>query len=338
MGKTKSDKRDIYYRKAKELGFRARSAFKLMECDATYNLFEGVETAVDLCAAPGSWSQVLSKLMKPHRDADEAEFLKAQEGGFLLPNGSVETASGEIIWRRNRVVSIDIQPMSAIPGVHIIQGDLTRQETIEAIIDALGGQQAGIVVCDGAPDVTGFHGYDEMMQSQLIYPAFMTAMSVLKPGGHFVSKIFRAQWVNFTVITFMQFFEEVYCYKPSSSRPDSTEHFLVCKNYRPIPGLEPVLQNPRLAVNYKETIASFTPVQRKYICLLANNDLDGWDAETLKKYGLERFIPQSPRKHHALNTKIDKDIHELVNEGYGQISYEELAKKLQGTTLKTIED
>lgn len=60
MGKTSKDKRDIYYRKAKECGFRARSAFKLMQLDAEYNLFKGVTRVVDLCAAPGSWCQVLS--------------------------------------------------------------------------------------------------------------------------------------------------------------------------------------------------------------------------------------------------------------------------------------
>lgn len=60
MGKTSKDKRDIYYRKAKELGFRARSAFKLLQIDEVYNLFEGVKRVVDLCAAPGSWCQVLA--------------------------------------------------------------------------------------------------------------------------------------------------------------------------------------------------------------------------------------------------------------------------------------
>ena len=61
MGKTSKDKRDIYYRKAKEYGFRARSAFKLMQIDEEYNLFDNdVKRVIDLCAAPGSWCQVLS--------------------------------------------------------------------------------------------------------------------------------------------------------------------------------------------------------------------------------------------------------------------------------------
>jgi tRNA (cytidine32/guanosine34-2'-O)-methyltransferase len=73
MGKTSKDKRDIYYRKAKELGFRARSAFKLLQIDEVYNLFEGVNRVVDLCAAPGSWCQVLAG--KLYSSPDEGEGL-----------------------------------------------------------------------------------------------------------------------------------------------------------------------------------------------------------------------------------------------------------------------
>ena len=56
MGKTAKDKRDIYYRKAKEEGFRARSSYKLLQVDQTFNIFENVSKVVDLCAAPGGWT------------------------------------------------------------------------------------------------------------------------------------------------------------------------------------------------------------------------------------------------------------------------------------------
>ena len=71
MGKSSKDKRDIYYRLAKEDGWRARSAFKLMQLDETFNLFESVNNAVDLCAAPGSWSQVLSSKIKASKKCNE---------------------------------------------------------------------------------------------------------------------------------------------------------------------------------------------------------------------------------------------------------------------------
>ena len=64
MGRSSKDKRDVYYRLAKEEGWRARSAFKLMQINDEFNIFEGVKRVVDLCAAPGSWSQVLSKKLR----------------------------------------------------------------------------------------------------------------------------------------------------------------------------------------------------------------------------------------------------------------------------------
>ncbi len=68
MGKTSKDKRDIYYRKAKEIGFRARSAFKLLQIDEEYELLDGVNRVIDLCAAPGSWCQVLSSKLYENND------------------------------------------------------------------------------------------------------------------------------------------------------------------------------------------------------------------------------------------------------------------------------
>lgn len=101
MGKYSKDKRDIYYRKAKELGFRARSAFKLLQVDEQFGIFEGVRRAVDLCAAPGSWSQVLSRKLCPSSDpsADPA----------------ASTASDA------KIVAVDLQEMAPIHGIIQLQ-------------------------------------------------------------------------------------------------------------------------------------------------------------------------------------------------------------------------
>ena len=133
MGKTSKDKRDIYYRKAKEIGFRARSAFKLLQIDDVYNIFEGVSRVVDLCAAPGSWSQVLSSKL----------------------HSSVEEANQCIADNQPRVVSVDLQEMAPIPGVVCLVGDITAKSTADEIISHFKGNLADLVVCDGAPDVTG---------------------------------------------------------------------------------------------------------------------------------------------------------------------------------------
>jgi tRNA (cytidine32/guanosine34-2'-O)-methyltransferase len=121
MGKSSKDKRDIYYRLAKENGWRARSAYKLLQIDEQFNIFEGVTRAVDLCAAPGSWSQVLSQKLF----------------------GTDPSA---------KLVAIDLQTMAPLPGVHQLQGDITKLETAQAIIKYFDGEMADLVVCDGAPD------------------------------------------------------------------------------------------------------------------------------------------------------------------------------------------
>ena len=114
MGKASKDKRDIYYRKAKEEGWRARSAFKLLQVDEAFGVLEGARRVVDLCAAPGSWSQVLSRqLVVPYRE-------RARDG--LLTE--VEKAAGE-----PKVVAVDLQPMAPIEGVVCIQGDITSERT-----------------------------------------------------------------------------------------------------------------------------------------------------------------------------------------------------------------
>eukprot|EP00961_Rhodomonas_salina_P177709 2396405-Rhodomonas_salina.2 len=122
--------RDTYYRQAKELGYRARSAFKLLQLDREFSLLQNVSTAIDLCSAPGSWTQVLTNSLAKQGCSDAA------------------------------IVSVDIQPMRAVPGAIHIRGDITAPETEREIWSALGERKADIVVCDGAPDVTGLHELD----------------------------------------------------------------------------------------------------------------------------------------------------------------------------------
>lgn len=120
MGKTSKDKRDLFYRQAKEDGWRARSAFKLMQIDEVYQILSGVTRVVDLCAAPGSWSQVLSKkLYEPSDNKDEI-----------------------------KIIAVDLQPMAPLTGVTQLQGDITKLETAEAIIKHFGDdKKAQLVIC-----------------------------------------------------------------------------------------------------------------------------------------------------------------------------------------------
>ena len=133
MGKTAKDKRDIYYRKAKEEGYRARSAYKLLQVDETFNIFEGVTRVVDLCAAPGSWSQVITKRL---------------------------VEKGVDVLAEPRLVSVDLFEIAPIEGCHRVQGDITRQKTVEEILEIFAGASVDLVVSDGAPDILGDHDFD----------------------------------------------------------------------------------------------------------------------------------------------------------------------------------
>jgi tRNA (cytidine32/guanosine34-2'-O)-methyltransferase len=213
MGRLSRDKRDVFYRRAKEKGYRARSAFKLLQLDSEFNLFEGVVRAVDLCAAPGSWSQVLSDKLVASK-----------------PKSSDETST--------RIVAVDLQPMAPIDGVLCIQGDITSYETAHAILEPFGcnggtkdGNRAELVICDGAPDVTGLHDLDEYLQAQLLVSAVKITTHVLADGGTFVAKIFRGRHASQLYSQLRLLFDRVSIAKPTSSRNSSLESFVVCQQF-----------------------------------------------------------------------------------------------------------
>lgn len=211
MGKASKDKRDIYYRRAKEEGWRARSAFKLLQLNEEFQIFDGVKRVVDLCAAPGSWSQVLSRdIYKKTTDA--------------------------------KLVAVDLQPMTPIEGVITLQADITHPKTLTKILEIFGGEPADFVCSDGAPDVTGLHDLDEYIQAQLVLAALQLATCILKPGGAFVAKIFRGRDIDLLYSQCSYLFEEVICAKPRSSRGTSLEAFIVCLGYKPREGWNPILE------------------------------------------------------------------------------------------------
>ncbi|KAM5348692.1 hypothetical protein ACJ41O_008516 [Fusarium nematophilum] len=279
MGKSSKDKRDAYYRLAKEQGWRARSAFKLLQLDEEFDLFANVTRVVDLCAAPGSWSQVLSRVLikgeKFGRAAwqdKEAKFRQQMLG--ILPeaedtskgNDADQTAGttqeteeqSEAMKPRGdvKIVSIDLQPISPLAGITTLRADITHPATVPLLLSALdpsydpkmAGTQAShpvdLVLSDGAPDVTGLHDLDIYVQSQLLFAALNLALCVLKPGGKFVAKIFRGRNVDVLYAQLKIFFEKVIVAKPRSSRASSVEAFIVCINFQPPAGFRASLEEP----------------------------------------------------------------------------------------------
>ncbi|XP_065842127.1 tRNA (cytidine(32)/guanosine(34)-2'-O)-methyltransferase-like [Oscarella lobularis] len=248
MGKSSKDKRDIYYRKAKEEGWRARSAFKLIQINEEFKIFDGVRKVVDLCAAPGSWSQVLSKNLR----VDDVDV---------------------------KIVAVDIQKMAPLPGVIQIQGDITKASTAEEIIRHFEGDKADLVVCDGAPDVTGLHDMDEYIQGQLLVSALNITTHVLKKGGTFVAKIFRGKNVDTLYAQLEVFFENVVCSKPRSSRNSSIEAFVVCRNYSPPDGYRPTMVNPMMDPSAALGFKSLEGVNRCVVPFVTCGDLSAYDSD-----------------------------------------------------------
>lgn len=239
-----------------------------------FDLFNNVSRVVDLCAAPGSWSQVLSRVLikgeKFGRAAwqdREAKFRQQMLG--VVPKEFDDEAKGmleeelkkehkEAQPRKDvKIVSIDLQPISPLAGITTLRADITHPATVPLLLSALdpsydakapNSNQAthpvDLVISDGAPDVTGLHDLDIYVQSQLLFAALNLALCVLKPGGKFVAKIFRGRNVDVLYAQLKVFFERVVVAKPRSSRASSVEAFIVCLNFRPPPGFRASLEEP----------------------------------------------------------------------------------------------
>ncbi|ESO85773.1 hypothetical protein LOTGIDRAFT_221202 [Lottia gigantea] len=256
MGRSSKDKRDVYYRLAKEEGWRARSAFKLLQINNDFDIFKGVKKVVDLCAAPGSWSQVLSrKLYDQEKKSD------------------------------TKIVAVDLQAMAPIPGVIQLQGDITKKSTADEIVSYFEGEHADLVVCDGAPDVTGLHDIDEYIQAQLLLAALNITTHILKPSGSFVAKIFRGKDVTLLYSQLKIFFPMVTIFKPRSSRNSSIEAFVVCENYSPPTDYVPNMSNPLLDHHYNVDFNNLEGSNRICVPFMACGDLSGFDSD--KTYPLE---------------------------------------------------
>jgi tRNA (cytidine32/guanosine34-2'-O)-methyltransferase len=352
MGLLSKDKRDIFYRKAKEEGYRARSAYKLIQIDERFKILEGVERVVDLCAAPGSWSQVLSNALvkkqqiyfefKTETDSDDDRTLPELEivnKIGLLPGQSVSgladttmTAAEKVDGTTThtttqttttaspleaipppskkkssspKIVAVDLQEMAPIEGVTILQGDITSTKTAQEILEICGNVKVDLVICDGAPDVTGLHDLDEFIQFQLLLAAFNIAAVLLKCGGNFVAKIFRGENVDLMYAKFELFFEHVFIAKPRASRNSSTEAFVVCLGFKIPEGFD----CSTLMTSAPTTVYSDipNPINRKLVPFIQCGDLNGFDSD-MNYTDVKEFVnvvqpPIKPAYGEALDLK-----------------------------------
>ena len=189
-------KRDIYIRQAKVAGYRSRAAYKLIEIDEKFKIFRNGISIIDLGAAPGSWSQYASKKIK---------------------NG--------------KIVSIDLKDMEKIDNIVQIKGDFTEKKNQSKIKD-LFKCKADVVLSDMAANTTGIKNIDSIYISELCKEAMLFSREMLNNNGKFVSKIFMGSTFNEIVAKAKLIFKEVKVFKPKSSRKNSKENFIICKNLR----------------------------------------------------------------------------------------------------------
>ena len=189
-------RRDIYVRQSKVDGYRARSAYKLIEIDEKFKIFKGGLSVIDIGAAPGSWSQYAFKAAK----------------------------SG-------RLISIDLKKMEPIGNSIQIKGDFTEKKTQEEIKKNL-SDKVDVVMSDMAVDTTGIKNVDSIQTGELCKEAMFFAKDLMKDNGCFVSKIFMGGTFNEIVAEGKKYFKEVKVFKPKSSRKDSKESFIICRKIR----------------------------------------------------------------------------------------------------------
>ena len=189
-------RRDIYVRQSKVDGYRARSAYKLIEIDEKFKIFKGGMFVLDIGAAPGSWSQYASKAIK-----------------------------------QGKVISIDLKIMEEIKNTIQIKGDFTDPNIQKKIKDYL-NKGLDVVMSDMAVNTTGIQNLDAIQTGELCKEAMIFTKDVILKNGFFISKIFMGSTFNEIVALGKLIFKEVKVFKPQSSRKDSKESFIICKKLR----------------------------------------------------------------------------------------------------------
>ena len=189
-------RRDTYVRQSKVDGYRARSAYKIIEIDEKFKIFKGGMNVIDIGSAPGSWSQYASRVIK---------------------NG--------------KIISIDLKEMEEIKNTILITGDFT-DNNIQNQIKSYLNKKSDVVMSDMAVNTTGIKNVDSIQTGELCMEAMNFSKEVISEKGFFVSKIFMGGSFNEIVALGKKVFKEVRIFKPKSSRKDSKESFIICKNIR----------------------------------------------------------------------------------------------------------
>ena len=189
--------RDLYFKKSKIEGYRSRSAYKLLEMEKKFNFFKKKMSLIDLGSCPGGWSQVSRK--------------KIIEG---------------------KVLAIDIKKMEEIPKVDFLKSDLRSEEIYNEILRIFSMQKVDAVISDIAANTSGNKDLDSIQTGELCLNAMNLALRVLNKNGVFLSKLFMGISYNEININAKKNFKKVAIFKPKSSRKESREVYIYCKDLK----------------------------------------------------------------------------------------------------------
>ncbi|MFC0244309.1 RlmE family RNA methyltransferase [Falsochrobactrum ovis] len=191
---------DPYVHRSRQDGYRSRAAYKLIEINDRYKVLKKGQKIIDLGAAPGGWSQVAAKIV-----------------------GSTD--------ENPLVVGIDFLPVDPLPGVIMLQMDFLDDDAPQKLMEAL-GDQPDLVISDMAAPTTGHRRTDHLRTVHLCEVAIDFAVSVLKPGGHFLTKTFQGGTENEMLTVLKQKFRSVHHVKPPASRAESVELYLLARDFK----------------------------------------------------------------------------------------------------------
>jgi 23S rRNA (uridine2552-2'-O)-methyltransferase len=189
-------RRDYYYRKAKQLDYRSRASFKLIQINERFNIIRAGSTVVDLGAAPGGWLQV----------------------------------AAERVGTKGKVIGVDLQPIEPLEGVQTIRGDI-RSQSVRDELMALTGGRVDLVMSDMSPNISGTYSMDHARSIELCEMALDLALRTLSPDGRLLVKMFEGDLSKDFIAELKKHFATVKRYSPEASRSSSSEIYVIAKGF-----------------------------------------------------------------------------------------------------------